>query len=72
MDLEKEALEYLKANPEEIQFSETLNLVVESIPGAMKKLKSIDSEIEKLTYLNELCAIALKLDEFQEGKGIPN
>ena len=69
MDLEKEALEYLKANPEEIQFSETLNIVVESIPGAMKKLKSIDGEIEKLTYLNELCAIALKLDEFQEGEG---
>ena len=62
----------MKSNPEEEQFSETLDIVVKSIPGAMGKLKSIDGEIDKFSYYQELCCIALKLEEFQEGKETPN
>ena len=72
MDLDKEILELLKYNSDEVQLSETLNIVIKSIPGAMEKLKSIDSEIGKLNYYLELMEIVDELEEFQEGKGIPN
>ena len=42
MDYDKDIIEYLQSHPEETKFSETLEIVVKSIPGAMEKLKSID------------------------------
>ena len=49
-----------------------LEEVIDAITGALEKLKSIDGEVEKLEYYNELMAIALKLDNFREGKEDPN
>ena len=72
MDYDKDILEYLQSHPEETKFSETLELVVKSIPGAMEKLKSIDSELGKFFYYGELCKIASELDDMREGKVEPN
>ena len=72
MELDKDKIEYLKSHPEETKFSETLEIVVKSIPGAMEKLKSIDGEVEKLEYYNELLSIVQKLENFREGKESPN
>ena len=72
MELDKDKIEYLKSHPEETKFSEELELVVKSIPGAMEKLKSIDGEVEKLEYYNELLSIVQKLENFREGKESPN
>ena len=71
-ELDKDKIEYLKSHPEETKFSETLEIVVKSIPGAMEKLKSIDGEVEKLEYYNELLSIVQKLENFREGKENPN
>ena len=50
----------------------SLEEVIDAIPGALEKLKSIDGEVEKLEYYIELMAIAQKLDNFREGKEDPN
>ena len=72
MELDKDKIEYLKSHPEETKFSEELELVVKSIPGAMEKLKSIDSELGKYYYYEELCKIVSELDDMMEGKVEPN
>ncbi len=51
---------------------EVLDEIVDMVPGALEKLKSIDGEVEKLEYYIELMAIAQKLDNFREGKEDPN
>ena len=42
------------------------------IPGALEKLKSMKSELDKFYYYGELAEISAKLEEFKEGKEIPN
>ena len=51
---------------------EELDEIVDMVPGALEKLKSMDGEYEKLFYYGELMEIARKLEEFKEGKEIPN
>ena len=51
---------------------EGLDDIVDMIPGALEKLKSMESEYDKLHYYEELCEIASKLEEFKEGKELPN
>jgi hypothetical protein len=46
--------------------------IVDMIPGALEKLKSMKSELDKFYYYGELSEIASKLEEFKEGKEIPN
>jgi hypothetical protein len=47
---------------------EELNDIVAMVPGALEKLKSMKSEIEKFHYYGELMEIAQKLEEFKKGK----
>ena len=49
-----------------------LEEVIDAIPGALEKLKSIDGEVEKLEYYNELMSIVRKLETFKEGEENPN
>ena len=51
---------------------EELDEIVDMVPGALEKLKSMKSEIEKFHYYGELMEIAQKLEEFKEGKEDPN
>ena len=46
--------------------------IVAMVPGALEKLKSMKSEIEKFHYYGELMEIAQKLEEFKKGKEDPN
>ena len=46
--------------------------IVEIVPGALQKLKSMKSELDKFYYYGELAEISAKLEEFKEGKEIPN
>jgi len=46
--------------------------IVDMMPGALEKLKSMDSDYDKLNYYHELSEIYEKLEEFKEGKEIPN
>jgi len=46
--------------------------IVDMIPGALEKLKSMKSELDKFYYYGELAEISAKLEEFKEGKEIPN
>ena len=61
---------------EKVMFSdsrlEKLEEIVDMIPGALEKLKSMKSEIEKFHYYGELMEIAQKLEEFKKGKEDPN
>ena len=61
---------------EEVMFSdsrlEKLEEIVDMIPGALEKLKSMKSEIKKFHYYGELMDIAQKLEEFKKGKEDPN
>ena len=49
-----------------------LDDIVAMVPGALEKLKSMKSEIEKFHYYGELMEIAQKLEEFKKGKEDPN
>ena len=49
-----------------------LEEIVDMIPGALEKLKSMKSTDEKWYYLDELMEIASKLEEFKKGKEVPN
>jgi uncharacterized spore protein YtfJ len=51
---------------------EVLDEIVDMVPGALEKLKSMKSTDEKWYYLEELMEIASKLEEFKEGKEEPN
>ena len=51
---------------------EVLDEIVDIVPGALEKLKSMKSTDEKWYYLEELMEIASKLGEFKEGKEEPN
>ena len=51
---------------------EVLDEIVDMVPGALEKLKSMDGEYEKLHYYGELMEIARKLEEFKKGKEDPN
>ena len=51
---------------------EELDEIVDMVPGALEKLKSMDGEYEKLYYYGELMEIAQKLEEFKKGKEDPN
>jgi len=51
---------------------EELEEIVDMVPGALEKLKSMKSTDEKWYYLEELMEIASKLEEFKEGKEEPN
>ena len=61
---------------EEVMFSdsrlEKLEEIVDMVPGALEKLKSMKSIDEKYYYYEELLEIASKLEEFKEGKEEPN
>ena len=74
VDLEME--KYGESAAEEVMFSdsrlEKLEEIVEMLPGALEKLKSMKSIDEKYYYYEELLEIASKLEEFKEGKEIPN
>ena len=47
---------------------EGLDEIVDLVPGALEKLKSMNGEYEKLHYYGELMEIARKLEEFKKGK----
>ena len=51
---------------------EELDEIVDMVPGALEKLKSMKSIDEKYYYYEELLEIASKLEEFKEGKEEPN
>jgi uncharacterized spore protein YtfJ len=51
---------------------EVLDEIVDMVPSALEKLKSMKSTDEKWYYLEELMEIASKLEEFKEGKEEPN
>ena len=51
---------------------EELDEIVDMVPGALEKLKSMKSEDDKYYYYGELYEIASKLEEFKKGKEIPN
>ena len=51
---------------------EELDNIVDMVPGALEKLKSMKSADEKWYYYEELLEIASKLEEFKEGKEEPN
>ena len=51
---------------------EVLDEIVDMVPGALEKLKSMKSADEQWYYLEELMEIASKLEEFKEGKEEPN
>ena len=51
---------------------EELDEIVDMVPGTLEKLKSMESADEKWYYYEELCEIASKLEEFKEGKELPN
>jgi|TARA_B100000959_G_C14877325_1_gene580990 hypothetical protein len=51
---------------------EELDEIVDMVPGALERLKSMKSEDDKLFYYEELYEIASKLEEFKKGKEIPN
>ena len=51
---------------------EELDEIVDMVPGALERLKSMKSEDDKLFYYEELCEIASKLEEFNKGIEIPN
>ena len=61
---------------EEVMFSdsrfEKLEEIVDMVPGALEKLKSMKSTDEQWYYLEELMEIASKLEEFKRGKEEPN
>ena len=51
---------------------EELDEIVDMVPGALERLKSMKSEDDKLQYYGELMEISRKLEEFKKGKEIPN
>ena len=51
---------------------EELDEIVDMVPGALEKLKSMKSEDDKYYYYEELYEIASKLEEFKKGKEEPN
>ena len=51
---------------------EELDEIVDMVPGALERLKSMKSEDDKLFYYEELYEIASKLEEFKKGKEEPN
>ena len=51
---------------------EELDEIVDMVPGALERLKSMKSEDDKLFYYEELYEIASKLEEFKKGKEDPN
>jgi len=51
---------------------EKLEEIVDMVPGALEKLKSMESEDDKLNYYSELSAIHEKLEEFKKGKELLN
>ena len=69
-------MEKYEESAEEVMFSdsrlEKLEEIVDMIPGALEKLKSMKSIDEKYYYYEELLEIASKLEEFKEGKEEPN
>ena len=70
------SMEKYGESAEEVMFSdsrlEKLEEIVDMIPGALEKLKSMKSIDEKYYYYEELLEIASKLEEFKEGKEEPN
>jgi len=42
------------------------------MPGALEKLKSMNSKDDKMNYYNKLSEIYERLEEFIEGKALPN
>ena len=46
--------------------------IVNLVPGALEKLKSMKSEDDKIFYYGELIEVASKLEEFKKGKEEPN
>ena len=67
---------YGESAAEEVMFSdsrlEKLEEIVDMVPGALERLKSMKSEDDKLFYYEELYEIASKLEEFKKGKEEPN
>ena len=51
---------------------EKLEEIVDIIPGALEKLKSMKSVDEKYYYYEELLEIISKLEEITESKELPN